>query len=90
MPESDPPVISGAAATGRKLVVTGSGFGPGAKLLVDGVRYKKARNDASNPTTVIVAPKLGSSLAAGQTTTLQVRNPDGTLSNEFPYTASSQ
>ena len=87
VPESRTPLVLGAAATGKKVVVTGADFGAGAKLLVDGVRYKQARNDASNPTTVIIAPKLATKLAAGQSVVLKVRNPDGQLSNEYTFTA---
>jgi ferredoxin-NADP reductase len=42
--------------------------------------------DEMNPTSLLVARKSGKKITPGQTVTLQVRNPDSQLSNEFSFT----
>lgn len=79
------PVITGAAVSGKRLIVTGVNFASGAELFIDGVKQKKTKNDAANPTTALVAKKSGKKIAAGQRVILQVRNPDGNSSQEFSY-----
>lgn len=81
-----PPEIFEAAVRGKKLFVSGENFGLGADLLMDGARLKKTSNDEDNPSTLMVAKKAGKSIEPGQTVMLQVKNPDGTLSNEFSFT----
>lgn len=61
-------------------------FGTGARLFLKGERQKKTANDATNPTTVLMARKAGKLIEPGQTVTLQVRNSDGTDSNELLFT----
>jgi uncharacterized delta-60 repeat protein len=79
--------ITGAEVQGKRLIVYGKNFEMGAELLMNGEKQKKTFNDDVNPTTVLIAKKSGKKkIAPGQTVTLQVRNPDGTLSNEFLYT----
>lgn len=80
------PEITGAEMQGRKLIVTGSNFGSGAAILVNGVKLKKTRNDASTPATVLRAKRADKTIQAGETVILQVRNPDLTLSNEYSFT----
>ena len=80
------PAISGAAVKGKQLLVMGENFGLGADLLMDGARVKKTFNDEENPNSLMVARKAGKTIEPGQTVSLQVRNPDGTLSNEFSFT----
>ncbi len=80
------PAILEVAIRGKSLLVMGENFGLGADLLMDGVRQKKTSNDEDNPNTLIVARKGGKAIEPGQTVRLQVRNPDGTLSNEFSFT----
>jgi hypothetical protein len=53
---------------------------------LDGVRQKKTFNDEVTPNTLIVARKAAKNIEPGQTVVLQVRNPDGSLSNEFQFT----
>ena len=79
------PTIDGAMVEGKKLFVNGSAFDGGAKILIDGVEQKTA-NDDQNPAGALVAKKSGKKVKRGQTVTLQVRNPDGGLSNEFTFT----
>lgn len=80
------PAVFGAAVNGKKLLVMGENFGLGADLLMDDVRVKKTGNDEDNPNILMVARKAGKTIEPGQTVRLQVRNPDGTLSNEFSFT----
>jgi protocatechuate 3,4-dioxygenase beta subunit len=82
---STTPAIAAALVKHGKLVVTGSGFGSGAAILVGGAALA-TRNNAANPTTVLVAKGGARQIDRGQTVALQVRNADGTLSNEFAYT----
>jgi hypothetical protein len=77
--------ISNATIDGKRLVVSGSGFDQGAKILVNGLQQKTA-NDDQNPTTTLIGKKAGKKIKRGQTAMLQVRNSDGTLSNEFSFT----
>jgi hypothetical protein len=53
---------------------------------MDGGKYRKADNDPDTPSTLIVARKASKAIDPGQTIMLQVRNPDGTLSNTFTFT----
>src|SRR6266571_4058044 len=81
-----PPMILDATLRGKNLLVMGESFGTGADLLFDGVKYRKADNDPDTPGTLIVARKAGKAIDPGQTILIQVRNPDGTLSNTFTFT----
>jgi hypothetical protein len=79
------PHITGASVSGKKLSVFGSGFDSGAKVLLNG-ESQKTSNDDQNPATALIARKSGNKITPGQTATLQVRNADGTLSNQFSFT----
>lgn len=83
---SPAPVISGATISGKRLFVMGQNFDSGAKVFLNGEKQKKTENDETNPTTVLIARKAGNLISAGQTVTLQVRNLDNTLSNEYSFT----
>jgi hypothetical protein len=78
--------ITGASVSGKKLFVNGTDFSPGAEVFMNGAKQKKTSNDPANPTTVLIAAKSGKKIARGQTVTLQARNTDGCLSNQFVYT----
>jgi hypothetical protein len=80
------PIITGASVNGKKLIVTGENFVPGAELLMNGQKQKKTSNDPQTPTAVLRIKKAGKKIAPGQTVSLQVRNPDGNLSDEFSFT----
>lgn len=80
------PVIDSATVTGKSLFVMGGNFAIGATLFMDGARQKKTFNDEITPNTLMFAKKSGKNIARGQTVVLQVRNPDGSLSNEFQFT----
>jgi hypothetical protein len=79
------PKIVSVSISGKNLLVTGSGFDAGAAILVDGER-KKTKPDELTPTTGLVGKKVGKQIARGQTVRIQVRNSDGSLSNEFSFT----
>lgn len=86
--QGDPitPEITGAEVIGKKLYVYGKNFDFGAEVLLNGEKQKKTSNDQLDPATMLIAKKSGKKIARGQTVALQVRNPDGGLSNEFSYT----
>jgi uncharacterized delta-60 repeat protein len=79
------PVIRGAAKSAKRLIVAGENFGDGAVLLVNDERQKTA-NDATSPTTILVAKKAGKKVQPGDR--LRVQNRDGTFSAEFVFTGS--
>ncbi len=79
------PTITNAMVDGKSLLVFGSGFDSGAKILVDGQAQKSA-NDDQNSAGALIGKKAGKKIKRGETATLQVRNSDGTLSNEFRFT----
>ena len=83
---STPPEVFNAAVSGKQLLVLGQDFSAGAVLLMDGEKQKKTGNDESNPTSLLIARKSGKKITPGQTVVLQVRNPDGQVSNEFSFT----
>jgi protocatechuate 3,4-dioxygenase beta subunit len=84
-PSGEPPVITSAVVSGKKLLVAGLNFDDGAKLYMNGDKQKTS-NDATNPSTVLIAKKTGKKIAAGDRVTLQVRNSDNTLSAEYSFT----
>jgi hypothetical protein len=74
------PVITSTSREGKHIRINGSGFEQGARVLRDGEDIKGIE---ITPTTM-----LGKKAAKGITTArIQVRNPDGSLSNEVIYTA---
>ena len=77
--------ITAASVSGKKLFVYGENFDSGTVILLDGEKQKTA-NDEQNPTTVLIGKKAGKKIAQAQTVTLQVRNPDGRLSEPFSFT----
>lgn len=89
------PQIIDARVQGKQLLVSGQNFGDGASLFLcdtcaqpatDGNKMKKTFNDEVTPATLIVSRKGGNSIAPGQTVNLQVKNPDGSVSNTFTFT----
>jgi uncharacterized delta-60 repeat protein len=80
------PEITGAEVRGKKLYVYGKNFDMDAELLLNGEKQKKTGNDDLNPSSLLITKKAGKKIDRGETVTLQVRNPDGRLSNEYSYT----
>lgn len=90
-----PPKIFSASVSGKKLFVMGESFGEGAAIYMcdscetpasDGNKLKKVSNDSEHPDTILVSKKAGKDIERGQTVMLQVKNPDGTLSDPFSFT----
>ena len=79
------PTITNAMVDAKRLLVFGGGFDNRAKILIDGEEQKTV-NDEQKPATALIGTKAGKKIKRGQTVTLQVRNADGTLSNEFGFT----
>jgi photosystem II stability/assembly factor-like uncharacterized protein len=79
------PEITAASVSGKKLFITGQSFSPGAVILMNG-QEQATTSDAESPTTRVISKKAGKKVIPGQTVMLQLRNADGTMSNEFPYT----
>jgi N-acetylneuraminic acid mutarotase len=77
------PRITGASPVGKRLFVFGENFDPGAVILLNG-EEQKTKNDDQNPTTALIGKKTGKKVKTGDI--LQVRNPNGTLSDEFTFT----
>jgi photosystem II stability/assembly factor-like uncharacterized protein len=78
-------LIQGVSVQGKNLIVTGQSFVAGAVLMMNGVDQKTFL-DAQNPATVIIGRKTARKIDSGQTVRLQVRNPDGSISNGFMFT----
>jgi hypothetical protein len=77
--------INAATVSGKNLVVAGENFDPGAVILLNG-EGQKTKSEPQNPRTTLIGKKLGKKIAAGDK--LQVRNPNGSISEEFIFTGS--
>ena len=77
--------ITRAAVAGKKLFVFGDHFDPGAVILLNGEEQKTA-NDDQNPKTILIGRKAGKRVQPGDK--LQVRNSNGSLSQEFIFAGS--
>ena len=75
--------IYNATVSGKKLLVTGENFDLGSVILLNG-EEQKTGNDEQNPTTTVIGKKAGKKIKPGDK--LQVRNPNGSLSEEFTFT----
>jgi hypothetical protein len=80
------PAVTNADVAGKKLFVFGREFATGAQVLIDGIAQPKVKNDVDSPTTLLIAKKAGRNIARGQTVVIQVRNPNGAISQPFPWT----
>jgi hypothetical protein len=89
------PKILNASVSGKKLIVTGENFAEGASIYTcddcltpaeDGKKAKKVSNDSDLPATMLVSKKAGKDIDRGSTVRLQVKNPDGSLSEPFNFT----
>ena len=76
------PRINRVEKQGKKLLVFGSGFSPGAVIVVNNLSQKTS-NDPFNPTTSLIGKKAGKKIKAGDV--VRVRNADGTLTPPFIY-----
>lgn len=87
--DTEPPQITGASVSGKKLFVAGLGFDDGADVFLNDEKQKTA-NEEENATTLLRCKKAGKKIARGDTVRLKVRNSDGTESAEFSYTRPAQ
>src|SRR5262249_16850949 len=79
------PVIMSASITGKNLTGSGQDFDNGSVLLLGGDEQGTLQEN-QNPRTILVGKKTGKKIHTGDTVTIQVRNSDGTLSNQFSFT----
>ena len=82
-PGSTAPRIISASVSGKKLFLTGENFHAGAVILLNG-EEQKSKNDGQNPQTTLIGKKAGKKVRPGDR--VQVRNPNGTVSEEFTFT----
>jgi hypothetical protein len=75
---------SSASIDGKNLLVSGNNFGIGAVILVDGTA-RRTIADSQNPRSLLLGKKVGKSIGAGQQVMLQVQNPSGVTSPQFPF-----
>jgi len=79
------PKITGASKSGKKLLIFGENFDPGAVILLNG-EEQRTINDDQNPLSTLIGKKAGKTVKPGDK--LRVRNPNGALSEEFTFTGS--
>jgi hypothetical protein len=77
--------VNSVSVLNNDLLVRGEGFDDSAIILVND-RKQKTRNDVTSPTTVLIGRKTGKKLPRGEIVTIQVRNSDGTVSEQFSFT----
>ena len=77
--------VLAAEISGKSLLVTGEGFGPGMKVVVNGEPQKTALDEQA-PATKLIARKAGKRIARGQTVAIQVAAADGRASEIFFFT----
>jgi uncharacterized repeat protein (TIGR01451 family) len=75
------PVVTEAMIDGKKLIVEGRNFRPGAKIFVNG-KKQKTQSDSANPTSRLIAKKGGKNLVCGQSVLIRIMQ-DGGDSDDF-------
>jgi len=78
------PVISSVQAAGKNLLVMGQNFDSGAEILKNGDPQRTLHDD-QNASTTLIGKKVNKKIAPGESVTIQVRNSDGSLSNQVTY-----
>jgi hypothetical protein len=73
------PRIASITRSGKKLFVDGQMFDSGAKVLLNGAQQKTSYESSTR----VIGKKAGKKIKSGDK--VQVRNSDGTLSNEVTY-----
>jgi hypothetical protein len=83
--QSEPaPKIMNVRRDGKRLLVSGEGFGMGAAIYVNGAR-QKTRNDEDDPSALLIAKKGGKRLPADAVITIQVENAAEVKSDPFVF-----
>lgn len=80
--DSQPRIFS-ARVKGKKLILTGENFAPGAVVMIDGVPHK-TRNDEESPSTTLIAKKAAKFIPNGTAVNIQVQS-GSTLTEKFPF-----
>ena len=78
------PRIFDARLEGKKLIITGENFEPGAKILIDGNK-EKTKNLDDDPNGTLVAKKGGKRIGSNQIVSINVINADSTPSSVFRF-----
>jgi len=78
------PKILNVRRDGKRLLVSGESFQMGAKIVVNG-EPQKTRNDADDPTVLLIAKKAGKHLPVDAVITIQVENPAESKSDPFAF-----
>jgi len=82
---SSPPRLTGFTVSGKNLIVNGLGFDGGAVVLADGVE-QRTKHDPEDPTRSLIVKKFLKGLSLGShTVSIQVRNPDGLVSQSLNF-----
>ncbi|HVF89450.1 MAG TPA: SBBP repeat-containing protein [Blastocatellia bacterium] len=79
------PEITGASLSGKKLVVTGENFQPGALILINGAAQANTKNSGEDPSAVLFSKKARKNIPSGQAVELRVKNPDDNVSDPFLF-----
>jgi photosystem II stability/assembly factor-like uncharacterized protein len=82
------PKVMSAQKQGKTLWVYGTGFAAGAVIITDGDHLNTV-NDSQNPDSTLMSKKGGKKIKPGQAASIQVMNPDGTMSNTISFTPSN-
>jgi hypothetical protein len=77
----DSPKILNARVQGKKLIVTGENFAPGAVILVNG-EPQKTKNDSDLPSTMLIAKKAGKKIPSNTAVSIQIQSA-GSTSDQF-------
>ena len=80
---SSRPMISSGTTSGKRLIISGSGFEDDAIVLING-KEQKTINDKQNSAARLISKKAGKKLRIGDK--IRVLNSDGALSPEFEFT----
>ena len=78
------PRITNAMVSGKKLIVVGESFKEGALIMLGGSEQKTA-NDSQSPSTRLIGKKAGKKVKPGDQVTIQVKNPDGVMSERYLF-----
>jgi hypothetical protein len=78
-----PPRIFSVRIKGKKLILTGENFAPGAVVLINGERHKTT-NDEESPSTSLIAKKAGRFIPNDTAVNIQVES-GNSLTEKFPF-----
>jgi hypothetical protein len=81
-----PPTVSAVALKKGKLLVDGTRFQTGARIVVNGREAADTKPSKKAPQTRLVSKTADDPIAVAQTVSVQVKNPDGLLSAPFTFT----